>query len=76
MQRYFFHVHHETDQPDLVGEVLADEHAAWKEATFSAGQMIQDIDGRLKPGHSWRMEVTDESANILFELQVSARKPR
>ena len=73
MPRYFFNIHHETDQLDAEGEVLADVHAAWKEATVTAGQMLQDIDGKLKPGHDWRMEVTDEFANTLFVLQVSAK---
>ena len=75
MPRYFFHIHHDGDHPDLEGEELPDAHAAWKEATVTAGQMIQDIDGKLRPGHDWRLQVTDEFANTLFELQVTARKP-
>ena len=71
MPRYFFHIHHDKDQPDLEGEELP-----WKEATVMAGQTIQSIDGKLKPGHDWRLQVTDEFANPLYELQVTARKPR
>ena len=73
MPRYFFNIHHETGHLDAEGEELPDVHAAWKEATVTAGQMLQDIDGKLKPGHDWRMEVTDEFANTLFVLQVSAK---
>jgi hypothetical protein len=40
-----------------------------------AGQTLQDIDGKLKPGHDWRMEVTDEFRNQLFILHISAKKP-
>ena len=76
MPRYFFHIHHDKDQPDLEGEELPDMHAAWKEATVMAGQTIQSIDGKLRPGHDWRLQVTDEFANPLYELHVSARKPR
>jgi hypothetical protein len=38
--------------------------------------MIQNIDGKLRPGHDWRLHVTDEFTNILYEIQVSARKPK
>ena len=76
MPRYFFHIHHDTHQPDFEGEELPDAHAAWKEATVTAGQILQSIDGKLKPGHDWRMQVTDEFAIPLFELLLSARKPK
>jgi hypothetical protein len=76
MPRYFFHILHDTDQQDLVGEELPDMHAAWKEATVTAGKAIQHIDGKLSPGDDWRLQVTDEFANTLYELQVSARKPK
>ena len=58
------------------GEELPDMHAAWKEATVIAGKTIQNIDGKLRPGHDWRLQVTDEFANTLYELQVTARKPK
>ena len=74
MPRYYFHIHHETAQLDQEGEELPNAHAARKEATVTAGQILQDIDGRLKPGRDWRLEVTDEFANTLFVLQVSAKK--
>jgi hypothetical protein len=69
MPRYFFHVTHERHEPDHVGEELSDQHAAWKEATVTAGQV-------LRPGREWRMEVADEFQNILFVLDINAEKPR
>lgn len=48
MPRYFFHVTHERTDIDREGEELPDEHAAWKEATVTAGQMLQGIDGKLE----------------------------
>ena len=48
MPRYFFHVTHERTDIDGEGEELPDEHAAWKEATVTAGQMLQGIDGKLE----------------------------
>ena len=76
MPRYFFHIRHNRYQPDFQGEELSDRHVAWKEATVMAGKMLQDIDGRLQPEQDWEMEVTDEFANRLFRLVISAEKPR
>ena len=57
----------------IVGEELPDRHAAWKEATITAGQILQSLDGKLQPSRDWRMEVTDEFANPLFVINVSAK---
>jgi hypothetical protein len=76
MQRYFFHVYHEQPEIDQEGEELPDKHAAWKEATVMAGQTLQSLDGKLKPGLGWRMEVTDEFANALYVLHIHAEKPK
>jgi hypothetical protein len=43
MPRYFFHIYHDMTQPDLEGEELPDMHAAWKEATVTAGKTIQNM---------------------------------
>jgi hypothetical protein len=73
MPRYFFHVYHKRSEPDEVGEELPDRHAAWKEATITAGQLLQSLDGKLQPGCDWTMEVTDEFANPLYVINVSAK---
>jgi hypothetical protein len=75
MPRYFFHVTHERTETDYDGEELPDKHAAWKEATVTAGQILQGIDGKLAPGRDWRMEVTDEFQNTLYVLHIQAEKP-
>jgi hypothetical protein len=74
MPLYHFNVYHDVTMHDLSGMELADKDAAWKRATMLAGGMIKDIDGKLKPGHDWRMEVTDEFENPLWELHVKAEK--
>jgi len=74
MPRYFFNVYHDQTQLDFEGEELPDMQAAWKEATVTAGQMIQGIDGRLRPGAEWRLEVTDEFANPLYVIYVHAER--
>jgi hypothetical protein len=76
MPRYFFHVYHHEPEIDLEGEDLPDHHAAWREATVMAGQTLQGLDGKLKPGREWRMEVTDEFANPLYVLHIHAERPK
>ena len=46
MPRYFFDIYHDNVHLDNEGEELADQHAAWKEATVTAGKILQDIDGQ------------------------------
>ena len=74
MPRYFFNIHHDTTRHDRDGVELPDQEEAWKEATTKAGEIIKGLDGSLRPGHDWRMEVTDEFANPLWELHVKAKK--
>ena len=62
-------------EPDEEGEELPDMQAAWREATVTAGQIIQDLDGKLRPRH-WRLEVTDKFANPLYVIHVSANRAR
>ena len=77
MPRYFFNITHDRPHIDRTGEELPDKHAAWKEATLVAGQILQDIDGKLQPdGKEWRMEVADEFRNTLFVLHINAEKPK
>ena len=73
MPRYFFNVYHERPEPDEVGEELPDRHAAWKEATITAGQILQGLDGKLQPSRDRQMEVTDEFAHPPFVIKVSAK---
>jgi hypothetical protein len=74
MPRYFFNVFHHQSEPDLVGEELPDKHAAWREATITAGEILRDIDGKLQQGREWRMEVTDEFDNLIFIIHINAEK--
>jgi len=76
MPRYFFHIEHQRTEIDQIGEELPDKHAAWKEATVMAGQILQGLDGKLTPERDWRMEVADEFQNTLYVLQIHAAKPK
>ena len=75
MPRYFFNVYHERSQLDQEGEELPDRHAAWKEATVTAGRMMQDIDGKLQPGREWRLEVTDKLPTRYTSSTSTSRPP-
>ncbi|WP_376711798.1 DUF6894 family protein [Bradyrhizobium altum] len=59
-------MHHGKRHADETGVVLPGRGAAWKEATFTTGQLLQDLDGAH--GQGWRMEVTDEAANPVCVL--------
>lgn len=73
--RYYFNIQHgKRSLPDAIGEELADDDAAWKEATVTAGKLLQDLDGTLKPDREWRMEVSDESGKLVWVLRVLAER--
>lgn len=76
MPPYFFHVTHERHEPDFEGDELPDKHAAWHEATVTAGQILQGVDGKLTPECGWRMEVTEEFQNTHYILHIKVEKPR
>ena len=76
MPRYFFNVYYDRAELDEEGEELPDMQAAWREATMTAGQIIQDLDGKFRPGKEWRLEVTDEFANPLYVIYVSADRAK
>jgi hypothetical protein len=74
MARYFFNIHHQGSDSDMVGEELANDETAWLEATRMAGELFKDIDGKFKPGDEWSLEVTDERRNPLYFIRVSAER--
>jgi len=74
MPRYYFNVHHEQLGTDKVGEELPDRHAAWKEATVMAGDILRDLDGRFKPGQEWKLEVVDERGSLIYVILIHAEQ--
>ena len=55
-------------------EELPDRHAAWKEAAETLSRIIQDIEGNLRPDQPYRLEVTDDAGDPVFEMKMSARR--
>ncbi len=74
MPKYFFNTYHDVVYTDHDGEELDDKHAAWAEATRMAGEIIKDMDGKLRPGHDWKLEVHDEFRNPIWTLLVKAEQ--
>ena len=76
MPRYYFHIRHRTLALDNEGIVLADDAAAWEQATTACGEMLRDLDGALKRGPEWRMEVVDEADRHLFTVHFGGSAAR
>ncbi|MGN8545335.1 hypothetical protein [Bradyrhizobium sp. CCBAU 53421] len=74
MPRYFFHIHHGNRHADETGVELPGKDAAWKEAIFTTGQLLQDLDGALESGREWRLEVSDEAENPVCIVHVLAER--
>jgi len=53
------------------GLELVDNAAAWEEATLACGEKLREIDGSLRPGDGWTMEVTDAAGKIVFTLRFT-----
>jgi hypothetical protein len=54
------------------GLELADNDAAWEEATTACGEKLREMDGSLRPGDGWKMEVTDAGGKALFSLKFTS----
>ena len=53
------------------GLELVDNDAAWEEATTACGEKLREIDGGLRPGDGWKMEVTDAGGKAIFALKFT-----
>ncbi|WP_245444366.1 hypothetical protein [Bradyrhizobium sp. Y36] len=40
------------------------------------GQILQGLDGKLRPQEDWSIEVVGEFQNPLYTLRISAEKPK
>jgi uncharacterized protein DUF6894 len=72
MAHYFFDVHYERPLVDEIGEELADDDAAWHEATVIAGELFSEIDGRFRPEMEWRLEVRNQQRAPLYVIRIHA----
>ena len=74
MPRYFFTVL-DGHQSKLKNEGfdLPDKQAAWVEATMACGELLRNLDGSLKPGDTWNMQVNDDADTELYLLEFRTR---
>jgi hypothetical protein len=73
MPRYFFNViQGKLPSKADEGMDLPDDDAAWEEATTACGEIIKDLDGKLKARPEWEMTVTNEAGDKLYCLRFSA----
>jgi hypothetical protein len=73
MPRYFISTTikgrtHEHEEPLEV----ADDHAAWTEATTACGEIMKEMDGDFSAPGEWRIDVKDEARRPLYSLRVIA----
>jgi hypothetical protein len=55
---------------------LPDDEAAWRVATRFAGDLVKDVDGALRPGSEWALQVTDGDRKPIFEIQIVTKTLR
>lgn len=75
MPRYYFHLRFEHDAMDDEGVILPDFQAAISEAVRAFGEMLQTLDGSVKPGLPLEMTLADEAGNPLCRLRFSVEIP-
>ncbi len=71
MPRYHFNVHNGEELIDRVGTELPNIVFARREAIRFAGKLLDEGAGDILPGNEWRMDVTDVSGLILFQLDFN-----
>ena len=68
MPRFHFHVHDGCSVMDTEGTELPDPQAARLEAMRIAGDILKHDAHRVALGEDWRIEVTDATGLILFQM--------
>ena len=75
MPLYFFVITQgDNSSVDEEGIEFTDLHAAWEEATKAGGQLLRDLDGSLKVGDLWSIQVLDENKKPLRRLVITAEE--
>jgi hypothetical protein len=72
---YFFHIilnGSPSGQSD--GLLFPDKAAAWREASMSCGEIIREMDGKIKPGCNWQMEVSDHAGHAIYRFTFKAEE--
>jgi hypothetical protein len=71
MPRYFFTITRAgLARPPAESIEFVDDNAAWEEAIVAFGELVRGPRTRLRPGETWRMDVTRENHEMLYTLAV------
>jgi hypothetical protein len=74
MPLYFFSITRDgKPSPIRDGLELADDKAAWEEATTTCGEVLRDLDGSLKPGDGWNMQVSNHQGKTVYVLTFDSK---
>ncbi|MET4390898.1 hypothetical protein ABIB73_006684 [Bradyrhizobium sp. F1.4.3] len=74
MSRFFFVVADDRNmEVQNDGLELPDREAAWVEATTACGELLRDLNGKLKPGDQWSMKVQDATGADIYLLEFKTR---
>ncbi len=68
MARFYFHVHDGVSPIDTEGTDLPDWQTARTEAIQLAGEIPKDNAPRIALDEDWRIEVTDHTGLMLFQM--------
>lgn len=68
MPRFHFNVYDGKSAIDTEGTELPDWQVAQIEAVRLAGEILKDDAQRVVLGEDWRIEVTDQTGLVLFQL--------
>ena len=72
MPHYYFEVTRDGNSvAPSEGIDLPDIEAAWEEATVAFGQLVRDLDGTIKIGTDWAIEIQDDQRRPLRFISVS-----
>jgi hypothetical protein len=74
MPRYFFNIYHKRPNLDTEGDELPDSDTAWLAAIRTVGEILEETDEELTQGREWRLEVTDESGKVRYEIRINAER--
>jgi hypothetical protein len=74
MPRYFFNVYDVSSTLDPSGTVLPDIYTAQEQAMRMAGELLREMRSIIWDGVTWKLEVVDETGEVLFVLHFSAEE--
>ncbi|MBL0403635.1 hypothetical protein JKG68_06610 [Microvirga aerilata] len=74
MPCYFFYMNDGSSVRDAEGTELPDIYAAQDQAIRTSGEILRDRGAKFWNGTEWKLEVTDESDQVLFVLRFSAEE--